>query len=41
MSKAREDIYEQAEDLRAGTQALASAAPDDVVLEQPYALHSS
>lgn len=39
MSKAREDIYEQAEDLRAGTQALAAAAPDDVVLEQPYALY--
>lgn len=39
MSKARDDIYEQAEDLRAGTQALAAAAPDDVVLEQPYALY--
>lgn len=39
MSKARDDIYEQAEDLRAGTQALAAAAPDGVVLEQPYALY--
>ena len=39
MSKARDDIYEQAEDLRAGAQALAAAAPDDVVLEQPYALY--
>ena len=39
MSKARDDIYEQAEDLRAGTQALAAAAPDDVALEQPYALY--
>ena len=39
MSKARDDIYEQAEDLRAGTQALAAAAPDGVVLEQSYALY--
>lgn len=39
MSKAREDIYEQAETLREGVQALAAAAPDGVVLEQPYALY--
>ena len=39
MTKAREDIYEQAEAVRAGTQALAAAAPDDVVLEQPVVLY--
>lgn len=39
MSKARTDLYEQAQALRVGTQELAKSAPDEVVAAQPLALY--
>lgn len=38
MSKARDDIYQQAKAVRAGIQALAASAPNDVLLAQPRVL---